>query len=168
MTTVLLLAFLATACGGTSSDIDAGRMVDCNAILDAGQLHLIVFEGMVCAKCDYSPGGAEYDYQCADFADSLTEGCVPYCDLGFCMQRCDGNCSEGFETCEVGAGQCEPSYNTATGLWQCDPTCGSSGGCRDCVFDSECVRDFGEGTSCQRHCHVCCGGSTGIDCSVCI
>ena len=159
---------LVAGCGGGGvSETDAGRMVDCNGVLDGGLLNLIVFEGALCATCDYSPGGAEFDYQCAEFADSLVEGCVAYCDSGFCMQRCNGDCAEGFETCEVGLGQCEPPYSAA-GLWQCEPTCGSSGGCRNCVFDEECVRDFGDGASCQRHCHTCCGGSTGVDCSVCI
>ncbi len=162
-----MLVLLASACGGSSSETDAGRMIDCQSVLDGGLLNLIVFEGNLCATCDSSPGGAEHDDQCSDLADSLAPGCVPYCDLGFCMQRCDGDCAEGFATCEVGLGQCEPPYS-AMGTWQCDPSCGDSGGCRNCVFDEECVRDFGEGALCQRHCHACCGGDTGIDCSVCM
>ena len=169
----LALLLLAACDDDAATPADAGVTADappsaaCGALLDGGWLHLVVVGDGTCQSCTSA------DSECAGLAAAIPATCTPYCltDVGLCLQRCDG---EGCTTdpdagvCAPGGSGCQPPYFTVAGVYQCDPTCGTPGGCRDCVFDSECQRDYGPEAVCQRHCHLCCGGTSGNDCTSCI
>ena len=176
---LLAILLLLAACPGGGSGADAGpradagpvsdatadaaRLVNCDGLLDGGTHSLALVDGKCVTCLDFLSGWDQtHDGECGDFAD----GCRAYCQYGHCRRRCDGVCpaSPDAGACVVGAG----TWRSPVADWQrwiCEPTCGATGGCRSCLFDDECVAEYGAGVMCARHCGTCCGGDAGVcDC----
>jgi hypothetical protein len=126
----------------------------------------IVFADGRCRSCSIGD-----DAFCAALHPPLGDGCRIYCsDRDLCAEKCPDTCppapvsdagpaADAGPGCTPGAGSCSTRARPV-----CDPTCGTNGECRPCVFHDECEADYGAGAACARHCGTCCGLDGGPGC----